>query len=585
MADSTSDPRETEELEAHSEEEESAQKRGPRFALSFIEGRALVGFEDRALTDWLSVRNFAMEVPDITFPFDVTGGADKFRHRRCRLVRLDFVAQERGLRVLLLEGVDAAAQGLEDLRVAFGEGFIEVAGTVAAGDIDVSGGDVSTPGERVPFTLKIAVDASADREVRLLVHDPRLYGPSALAGPAVAVALLRAVEAAKLPVTVEQPATIRFDPIPEFLTELLPRHGWKLPEARNLRLTGSRITKGEAVLVFDAGESMPDEDTATDALRPFLSALEGTRAFEDAEAAIAAGNLADARIQYLTLDGPLPDHPFAAERLLSLLVAEPTTRDDAFDLAEAWLERDPDFAPALWAKAVVLQSRKEAGAAAAFLHLAESAARRGERLGAISAAAAAGATAAAEDDLGLAVRAWEKALEVEPGNVPALQALARLYPKVADLGAAVRILGRLIGLAPDDPARALVHLRLGRLHAGDDQALGVPDESSADAWRARRNAEPFEKDEIRAKLHFDAALRFDPELVSAWVGLGRVCAQRGEALRAVRCLDRGREGLIEAGEEAMAASVAMEIGRLWEHDLDHLDNALLRYRQVIEHES
>ena len=51
--------------------------------------------------------------------------------------------------------------------------------------------------------------------------------------------------------------------------------------------------------------------------------LEGARAFAESEALIAQGRLAEAREAYLQSGDAQDAHPFAAERLLSLLVADP----------------------------------------------------------------------------------------------------------------------------------------------------------------------------------------------------------------------------------------------------------------------
>ena len=65
--------------------------------------------------------------------------------------------------------------------------------------------------------------------------------------------------------------------------------------------------------------ALPDEE--------LLLTLEGARAFAEAEALVAAGKLAEAREAYLRGAGAEEAHPFALERLLALLVADPAAHE------------------------------------------------------------------------------------------------------------------------------------------------------------------------------------------------------------------------------------------------------------------
>jgi hypothetical protein len=55
------------------------------FGLEFRRGSTLVTLGGRPLTGGLRVERLELEVPEVSFPFDVSGGAEQFRHRRCRL--------------------------------------------------------------------------------------------------------------------------------------------------------------------------------------------------------------------------------------------------------------------------------------------------------------------------------------------------------------------------------------------------------------------------------------------------------------------------------------------------------------------
>src|SRR4051794_41489659 len=69
------------------------------FALTFVEGRAVLGLEGRPLEPAGRVDRLEMEVPNLRFPFDFSGGVARFASRRCRLREL----------TLSLSGAEAGA--------------------------------------------------------------------------------------------------------------------------------------------------------------------------------------------------------------------------------------------------------------------------------------------------------------------------------------------------------------------------------------------------------------------------------------------------------------------------------------------
>ena len=105
-------------------------------------------------------------------------------------------------------------------------------------------------------------------------------------------------------------------------------------------------------LNFQLGEDI-------DALR------DAVRAFAEAESLVALGKLADARGAYLKLGDIQDAHPFAAERLLSLLVADPQAHELALDIASSLLRRRDRSPTALWGEAIVRERRGELARAAA----------------------------------------------------------------------------------------------------------------------------------------------------------------------------------------------------------------------------
>ena len=53
---------------------------GPELRL--VDRRALVGFPSLAVAPGLTITDFALQIPDVTFPFNLTGGAARYQKKR-----------------------------------------------------------------------------------------------------------------------------------------------------------------------------------------------------------------------------------------------------------------------------------------------------------------------------------------------------------------------------------------------------------------------------------------------------------------------------------------------------------------------
>jgi tetratricopeptide (TPR) repeat protein len=473
----------------------------------------------------LLVEALDLAVPDVALPFDVGLGPAQFQHRLCDLVQLAVVAVPEAIAAAAAR-LDLAGLGLASLEVALRDGFAELSGRLAGGP---------------PFALRIGVVPGAERGVAVVPYAPRLLGPSALPAAALPHLAARALAALGLP----------DDPLPLLLRRVLVARGWKVPRDGAVRLAAASVTPAGVRLAWDRDPPGPPASPADPDL---LAAVEGARAFAEAEALVAAGDYAAAREAYLGA-AAAPAHPFAADRLLSLLVLDDRFHDEALDLAADWLARRPGFAPALAAEAAVRAQRGEPDRAArALAALAEGAVAAGERLAAAAAAEAALALPGAGREA--TSRAVDAALAVRRDHLPALRALRTLAQESGDKGAQLRAIRRLLAYAPTDGEKARAHAELAQLL--------------------------LDKDPPAARLHLDRALRLAPGDAESLATLARACAAAGDHLRAVRTLDRLRALELEAGHRAAAAALALEVGALWEERLGHLENALLRYREAAE---
>ncbi|HEY6101188.1 MAG TPA: hypothetical protein VIW03_17255, partial [Anaeromyxobacter sp.] len=502
---------------------------GAGFELRLERGGAYVRLADQPIAPGLRLESLTIAVPDAKFPFDVGLGAGQFRHRLADLVELSVVVEPSVAEAALAQA-GLPAFGVEDLRLAGREGFLEIAGRLSGGP---------------PFTMKAGLLPAGDQGLQIVFHSPRILGPSPL--PAAALphtgrSVIEAIGEERMP----------REPLASLLRHVLASRGWKLPRASEVRLARADLAGGVARIGWDRGAAGP---AATSADPDLLAADEGARAFREAEAHVARGDADAAREAYLAAGSAATSHPFGAERLLSLLALEDRFHEEALDLAGEWLARRPGFAPALATEAVVRLARREESRAARVLTvLAQGAAARGETFTALAAAEAAFALpGAARED---ALAAIEVALAVRRDHVPALRALRDVARAAGDREGQLRASRRLVAYDPDPASKARAHAELGELLLSADPP--------------------------GARLHLDQALRLAPDDAEALAALGRACAAAGEPLRAVRALDRLRELHLARGDRAAAARAALEAGALWDDPLGHAENALLRFREACE---
>ncbi|MDY7227401.1 flagellar hook-length control protein FliK [Hyalangium rubrum] len=508
--------------------------------LRLLDRRAFVGFPPLPLAPGLSIADFALQIPDVTFPFNVSAGASRYQRKKLLFgfleltVDADLVARK----VAELAG---RLSGLEELKLHFRPGYLE-------GQARLQGP------ERTPVTFKVAFDGDGEK-LALYVYDVRLYGFSPTPSVQVPGILASAVEALALLPEVETQGATGFTSrvLPELCRLAAVTRGFKMPELDQARLAAAEVSSKGLRLRFAAG-GLPPPAAPDDEL---LMTLEGARAFAEAEALIAQGRLADAREAYLQSGDAQDAHPFAAERLLSLLVADPQAHDMALDVAATLLRRREKSPAALWGEAVVRERRGE-GARAAERYLALSAlSRRTSEDAAAFYAAEAAARCSRDTAPQVAVKALHELLGLKPDHLPSLKALARASDQAKDRAGAVRAYRRLAALARDPAEAADAHVHLARLCA------------------------QTEDDIAGARLHCEAALRLAPDQPDALLLLGELCFRGGEHLRALKALDRLREVALARHELDRVGQANLLAGHVWEEGLQQPDNALLRYREAV----
>jgi len=514
--------------------------RGAGPELRLLDRRAFVGFPPIELRPGVQVVDFGLQIPDVSFPFNVGAGAQRYQRRKLHFGFLEVAIDSELIRRTVQE-VTAGALEVSDVALHFRGGWLE-------GEAKLKG---PSP---VAATFKVAFDADGER-LAVYLYDVRMYGFSPAPAATVPLLLSRAAQSAAALPDVELRGANGFSArvLPQLVKLAAVSRGFRMPSLDGARLAGVEVAPTGLRLRFAAGALPPpallDEE--------LLLTLEGARAFAEAEALVAAGKLAEARDAYLRGAGAEEAHPFALERLLALLVADPAAHEFALDVLEALARRRPSSPAPLWAAAVVRERRGEAARGAErWLALVEHARKHGEDASAFSAAEAA-ARAAEGQAPQMAVKALHALLGIRPDHLPSLKALAKAADLAQDRAGAIRAYRRLSALARDPLESADAHVQLARLSAlTEDDVAG-------------------------ARLHCEAALKLAPDHPGALELLGELCARAGEPLRALRAFDRLRDVALGRHELGLVGRANLRAGEVWEQGLHQLDNALLRYREAV----
>lgn len=518
---------------------EKSTERVPGPELRLVDRRAFVGFPELKLKPGVTVTEFALQIPDITFPLNLSGGAAKYQKKK-----LDFGTLELSVDAEVIQReVRALApkiSELDDVKLHFRPGHLEVQAWLRGP-------------EKTPITFKVAFDGEGER-LAVYLYDVRLYGFSPTPASRVGAVVSEAIRTAGVLPEVERRG------VSGFTTRILPgvveaaavARGYKVPALDQARLAEAVVSSKGLRLRFSSGglppSGVPDEE--------LLLALEGARAFADAEELLAEGKLQEARAAYLKFGDASEAHPFAVERLLTLLVADPQTHELVLDIAESLARRRDRSATAIWAEAVVRERRGEfARASERYLALSSLSRRFQDDAGAFFAAEAA-ARASRDHAPQLAVKALHELLGLKPDHLPSLKALARASDQAKDRAGAIRAYRRLAALARDAADAAEAHVQLARLCAETEDDLAG------------------------ARLHCEAALRLAPDHPEALLQLGQLCYRSGEWLRAIKALDRLREVAMARHEVDRIGRANMLAGLVWETGLKQPENALLRFREA-----
>ncbi len=337
------------------------------FRLTFVQGRGLLSLAGRDFEGLGRVDSLELEIPNLHFPFDLSGGVARFKNRRLRLRELALFVGSRELTGFLARA-PLAEFGIHDPQVTVSGSRLTLCARVVLG------------GHESEVTATALLSPQPPRSAGLCVYDVRSYGFLPIPAPLVVTALFSALGAespANLDPVVALPpllhirsaSDIRIDVCELAMLAILPMHGWRLPEQSHvqIRVAGGAAKAPHVPLVFSPADPDAPADLllGEDASPEAYPMREFTVRCAPIESALARGDIATALEQLFALAPLEADDRVGTARLLQLLLAGQNTVAQAAELAQAALSRWPEFVPGLLALAVVASTRNQPDEAAA----------------------------------------------------------------------------------------------------------------------------------------------------------------------------------------------------------------------------
>jgi len=154
-----------------------------------------------------------------------------------------------------------------------------------------------------------------------------------------------------------------------------------------------------------------------------------------------------------------------------------------------------------------------------------------------------------------AIDAYRNIVDLEETNVPALEALSKLYEKTGDITAAIDSMTRVAELTPDAKQRVEAFYRIGKAL---DEKVG---------------------DRVSAQDRYEMALDLDPSHVPSLQALRQLAMDNADYDKAARYIDQEQS---YTGVPRQRARILVELGRLREEMLGDHDSAVLAWESANE---
>jgi tetratricopeptide (TPR) repeat protein len=459
-----------------------------------------------------------VRLPQVRFPFDVSGGVGKFRHKRGELERLAIEIDERRI----ARWAEAKLRGLLDAGPC-----------VVTVDARAFGATVSVRSGVRALAFEVAAVPTRD-DVAIVVHAAR---GAHLAEPATALAL-RATDALLGEDAVREGARFVVSrPAEKLARRLLPEAGARAPGGDDVRLAGCGESDGVVFALFTRGGAVAQvPDAAT-------LAHEAAQLARDGDDARVAGDYERARALDLAALERAPRHPEIARRIAEI-DAHVGGRAEA---ALATLRDASATMLGLLAGKLLVEAGDTTGAIVALL-------REGER----------------ETSNPIAAFAHDEAARLTADPDEALRSLDRAVaraPRVPELRwkrAQKRLAaGRLADARAD-------FQELEALAQGARERHAVL-RKAGDVYRASGLG-------ADAALHYERALLYRPDDADAIAGLGAAIAAEGRAARGAALLQHAIE--IATRKHAPVAWMELELAKVLGDRLEDRPDAIARLRAI-----
>jgi golgin subfamily B member 1 len=159
------------------------------------------------------------------------------------------------------------------------------------------------------------------------------------------------------------------------------------------------------------------------------------------------------------------------------------------------------------------------------------------------------------DDSDKAIDAYRNIVDIDDANVPALEALAKLYEKAGDAQGSVDYMTRVAELTSDSKQRVEAFYRIGRAL---DEKLG---------------------DRVSAQDKYEVALDLDPSHLPTLGALKQIALDNADYDKAARYIDQEQSYTTAPRQRA---KLLVELGRLREEMLQDHDSAVLAWEAAVE---
>jgi len=514
-----------------------------RFSLVFEEGKALLRLKKGLLFDIVHFLDLELEIPRVTFPIDVSEGAQTFRGTECLVNALELNIYEDKLNQLIKSNFDYSGIDLEDISLQFLDGGFLVSG--------VSRKEEGT----VRFTFKGAIEVEDEGWVRVYLHDLRLYGNFGSPAPLLFLKILGPL--AIYSFAPDELSSFSFNVFYLFLGIVFPLGGWKAPLSEGLSIESFSFSRERLTVRLRREEGLTPislritEDVSVIRLRESLEFL------KDCEALLAKERGITAAKAYESKFADNPFNPLIIERLLQIYSSIPEEHGRGIELGESFIQKGKEYPSILSGIGSLLCGKGDFGQAASYYGRLLQISKEENSFHDTVFSSLIMADLLASKDPAAAASLCESVLELDFGNLDAIRALTGLYEKQGLWDKAVGAYNQLIEAIEDIPSRLFFLLKVGEIYeewlSELDMAIGC----------------------------YERALKLSGDSIPAWEGVARVHLKKGAPLKAIAVYEELLKRAREVHDLERLAAIHIDIGQVWESSND-MDQAILHYSQALE---